>query len=204
MFPAGLQPAGFTHILRGVVFEVQIKTILQHAWSLATHDLIYKTDTVSWPLERIAYQVKAMLEHAEVAIAEANELARTPAVAKRDPHTTALLFLIGEIKRTWSNDRLPTDIKRLAETILKVFQAVDLDVRKFREVIGAEIRRFGTLPYDLSPYAFTIQALAHFAGTDFQQKLSRAHMRLSILIHGGMDLPSWMFEEHPRIIQAKT
>ncbi|MGD0076622.1 MAG: hypothetical protein ABSD31_20175 [Candidatus Binataceae bacterium] len=31
--------------LDGLIFEVQIKTILQHAWSTATHDLIYKTDT---------------------------------------------------------------------------------------------------------------------------------------------------------------
>ena len=66
-------------------------------------------------------------------------------------------------------------------------------------------QRYGgseTLPYDLSPYAFTIQALANFAGTDFQQKLSGPHIRLSILVHRGMDLPPWMFAEHPHIIQA--
>ena len=46
--------------LDGIIFEIQIKTILQYAWGIATHDLIYKTDEVSWPKERIAYQVKAM------------------------------------------------------------------------------------------------------------------------------------------------
>jgi ppGpp synthetase/RelA/SpoT-type nucleotidyltranferase len=34
--------------LNGVVFEVQIKTFLQHAWSIATHELVYKTDDVNW------------------------------------------------------------------------------------------------------------------------------------------------------------
>ena len=54
--------------LIGIVFEVQIKTFLQHAWSIATHDLLYKTDDANWSKERIAYQIKAMLEHAEVSI----------------------------------------------------------------------------------------------------------------------------------------
>lgn len=29
-----------------LLFEVQVKTILQHAWGIATHDLTYKTDTL--------------------------------------------------------------------------------------------------------------------------------------------------------------
>src|SRR6185295_542993 len=57
-----------TPTFAGVVFELQIKTFLQHAWSIATHDLIYKTDSISWPKERVAFEIKAMLEHAENAI----------------------------------------------------------------------------------------------------------------------------------------
>jgi ppGpp synthetase/RelA/SpoT-type nucleotidyltranferase len=38
--------------LDGIVFEVQIKTILQYAWGIATHDLIYKTEMLSWRLPR--------------------------------------------------------------------------------------------------------------------------------------------------------
>src|SRR5215510_4807699 len=54
--------------LEKIIFEIQTKTFLQHAWSIATHDLFYKTDEVSWSKERIAYQIKAMLEHAELSI----------------------------------------------------------------------------------------------------------------------------------------
>src|ERR1039458_7003995 len=39
--------------LAGIAFEVQIKTFLQHAWSIATHDLLYKSDDVNWSKERI-------------------------------------------------------------------------------------------------------------------------------------------------------
>ena len=152
LYVARRSPASGQHPqLDGLVFEVQIKTILQHAWSVATHDLIYKTDRVSWPRERIAYQVKAMLEHAEVAIAEANSLANAPAVAKHTDRTMALLTLIEHIKQTWSDDRLPSDIKRLAESIYSVFRVADLEVNQFQEVIETEKTRVGTLPNDLSP-----------------------------------------------------
>src|SRR5207247_360952 len=63
-------PASPPTDLVGILFEVQIKTFLQHAWSIATHDLLYKADDANWNKERIAYQIKAMLEHAEISIQE--------------------------------------------------------------------------------------------------------------------------------------
>ena len=192
---SGLRPE-----LDGLVFEIQIKTVLQHAWSVATHDLIYKTNTISWPTERIAFQVKAMLEHAEIVIGEANKLADAPAIAKRDHRTDAILQLIEQLKQVWSIEHLPADVKRLAVTIFDVFRIADLAPAKFRTIIDAEVQRLGILPADLSPYAFSLQALAHFAGADFEHKFNRRHIRTSILLHDGMDLPAWMNKPHTRII----
>ncbi len=60
---------------RDLIFECQVKTFLQHAWSIATHDLIYKPKELPvWANARVAYQVKAMLEHAEVAISEIHSI----------------------------------------------------------------------------------------------------------------------------------
>ena len=98
-----------------VVCEIQIKTILQHAWSLATHQLIYKSTTVNWPLERIAFQIKAMLEHAEVAIAEANMLAKTSSIAKSDKKTVTKTRLLSHIQNTWNPESLPHNLRRLAD-----------------------------------------------------------------------------------------
>lgn len=186
--------------LDNVVFEVQIKTILQYAWDVATHDLIYKSDTVSWPLERLSFQVKAMLEHAEIAIAEAASLAEAPALAKKDKRTVRILRLIEHIRRIWSHDRLPADTKRLAVTMFDLLRSCDLNVNRFPEIIEAEKRRLGILPIDLSPYAFTVQALAQSTVVDFRQKFERKHARTTIVIHNGMELPEWMSVQHPRIV----
>lgn len=186
--------------LEGILFEVQIKTILQHAWSVATHDLIYKSDTISWPTERIAFQVKAMLEHAEVAIAEANRLSDSRSVAKKDRKTENILRIIEQIARIWPDDRLPHDVKRLAETIWNLIRACDLSTDQFTGIIEAEKRRVGLLPVDLSPYAFFVQALAQSNDFDFQEKFMRPRVRARIVIHNGMDLPAWMQSNHNRII----
>ena len=194
---SGLHPR-----LDGLVFEVQIKTILQHAWSLATHDLIYKTDSVSWPLERIAFQVKAMLEHAEVAIDKAEQISKAPAVAKSDRETTAVRKLIRKISRTWPADRLPSDVKRLAENILNILELAGLSENDFRAIIASEEKRSGPLPTNLSPYAYTLQALSHYSGIDLRRKFNRSREKRAIVVHDDMDLPQWMLRHHERIVRV--
>ena len=187
--------------LDGLLFEIQIKTILQHAWGVATHDLIYKSESVSWARERIAFQVKAMLEHAEIAISEANKLADATAVAKRDELTADILKLIQYLNEIWSPHQLPKDMKRLAENILTALKVCDLRANAFKDLIEREKRRIGLLPANLSPYAFTVQALANDTGLDLQKQLGRRHVRAQLVIHSDMELPLWMSAGHPKIVK---
>jgi hypothetical protein len=189
----------------GIVFEIQIKTILQYAWGIATHDLIYKTDEVSWPKERIAYQVKAMLEHAELAIAEAGQLSLAPAVSKQDNRTRDILKVIEQLRAVWAGgDLLPNDLKRLAESIVAVLRAGNVPVERLTDILLLEQRRVGLLPADLSPYSFVIQALANHPDLNFEVNFKREHIRAKLAIHDGMDLPAWMWAQHSRIIMLKA
>ena len=186
-----------------LVFEVQIKTALQFAWGQATHDLTYKSDSVSWPLERVAYQIKAMLEHAEIAIAEAKQLSLATAVAKQHRDTIELESVISTLRDIWSPESLPTDLKRLAENILRVLRACDLRANDLSAVLEVEIARLSLLPLDLSPYAFTVQALAWTEAPRLKRAL-KDHRSPRIVVHRGMELPDWFRTSHPKVLNMRT
>lgn len=186
--------------LNDLVFEVQIKTILQYAWGVATHGLIYKTDSVSWPKERIAFQVKAMLEHAEIAIAEAERLAETPIIGKVDAKTKDILDVLQQIEGFWDPELLPLDKKRLAENILRLLAVAKLEAKNLGAILTGERARLGIVPVDLSPYAFLVQALLQDVGLNFESKFKGARSKLRLLVHQNMDLPAWVRDGHERII----
>jgi len=184
--------------LNDLVFEIQIKTVLQYAWSVATHDLIYKTDAVSWTKERIAFQVKAMLEHAELAISEAPSLATAKGFDKKDTYTSEITELIVVIQKIWEEDFLPSDMKRLSENISNILRVVGVTPTKLDDILHKEIVRNGILPSDLSPYAFIVQALANNREVDLISKL-KTRRKFCLLMHSGMDLPKWC-STHPQCI----
>lgn len=153
--------------LHGLLFEVQIKTYLAHAWSIATHDLTYKTDRKSWAKERIAYQIKAMLEHAEISIQQAQNLARSTALKKTDDVSRRISETIRLVNDLWPPAFLPEDRKRLAENINALITNVGIDLKSLRKILEEETRLGrGTSTLNLSPYATIVQSL-------FNQRLGK-------------------------------
>lgn len=177
---SGEKPSGVTDLL----FEIQIKTFLQHAWSIATHDLIYKSSSKDWSKERIAYQIKAMLEHAEVSILEANSLAKSPALNKENANTKNLKLIIEYINSVWQPTHLPSDIKRLAENVSSILSNLKITLDEFKvflETENAAGRGKNTL--NLSPYGIVVQTLFNQAKNRFKDYLMGRSKKFKVLIH---------------------
>jgi ppGpp synthetase/RelA/SpoT-type nucleotidyltranferase len=51
-----------------ITFEIQIKSAFEHAWSVSTHDLVYKNSEVDYKKMRLASQIKATVEQLDMLI----------------------------------------------------------------------------------------------------------------------------------------
>jgi len=191
--------------LDGLVFEVQVKTFLQHAWGIATHDFIYKSDSVNWSGARIAYQVKAMLENAELSISEAKQLAASAMLNKEDTSHETLRATIAAFQQRWEADRLPSDLRRLAQTVEEVAGLLRLEMDDvWRALDRATEQGAGTKTLDLSPYGAILAALLAERGADLFAALPKARGRRAIFVPYEIELPPVPKEVAARLVRTKA
>jgi ppGpp synthetase/RelA/SpoT-type nucleotidyltranferase len=175
----------------GHLFELQIKTFLQHAWSIATHDLIYKADEANWSKMRIAYQVKAMLEHAEISIQEAAKLSESVALAKTNERTAALTTFIALITTLWAKEDLPGNVRGLAENVMGLADLVGLDARALGTLLREEQDQGrGPETRNLSPYGIVLQTLFQHRKADLYSALSKKPNKMRVLIPKELEVPN--------------
>lgn len=167
-------------------FEIQVKTFLQHAWSIATHDLTYKATEVSWGTERVAAQVKAMLEAAEVSIVQAKDLAGSSNVllSRVDPKTTDLIHAVDALRTNFSSVDLPADVKRLASNSLALLHACGLEASALARLLSrGKARNLGNHPVSMSPYSVVFYYLTILHPSKMRLALTRKGGRRILIPH---------------------
>jgi ppGpp synthetase/RelA/SpoT-type nucleotidyltranferase len=188
--------------LDGLLFEVQIKTFLQHAWGIATHDFIYKSDDVDWPTSRIAYQVKAMLDNAELSISEAKKLTTSTMLSKCDEEHADLRDVINDIKGRWEANLLPKDLRRMAITLQELSWKLRISFKDIWGILDeATAAGEGAKTVNLSPYAAVLAALLAKRGGAVFNPLGRPELRGSLFVPLEIELPSLPGNVMARIVR---
>lgn len=146
--------------LYDIIFEIQIKTFLQHAWSIATHDLVYKGQNVDWGRARVAYQIKAMLEHAEISVERVDAIAESSLLAVTDEKIRKLKAVIDWLRNTWEEEWLPKDMVRLGENILAMAQAINVELDEIVECVRLDTEAGqGAALHDVTPFAAVLRSI---------------------------------------------
>ena len=173
-----------------VVFEVQVKTFLQHAWGVATHDLNYKTDDVRWGKDRIVSHLKAAVEFAELSLQEAETLSHSGALQLIHTPTIETARVIEMLQLFWDRDELPENLRGLAETIRSIAIDSKIGIDKLEKALAREKAKNGSMPANLSPYGTIIQTLLRDHLPDMTNMLRNTRSRVNLFITSEMEMPS--------------
>jgi ppGpp synthetase/RelA/SpoT-type nucleotidyltranferase len=121
-------------------FELQIKTLLQSAWQQANHDVIYKPVKISWGNERIAYQLRALLELADSVLAQIEATAKllhASAVQEQASYKPQMREIIETMEKHFTVETLPQDHRRMADIVRRYLDIGDIDSKKLDELLIA-------------------------------------------------------------------
>lgn len=169
-------------------FEIQVKTLLEHAWSKATHEFSYKGDDASWAKERLAAQIKAVLDNVDLSINEMEKTATSDFLDKKNPAYENLRKIIEVLKAEFGKDDSPhtiADYKRLAEQVARILERLELKPEELGEVLEAEaLASRGRITVNLSPYSIILVSLSMQLPTKLKEKLESRpkHSRLGKIV----------------------
>jgi len=171
--PVGLD-SGVSSNVYQLLFEIQIKTVFDFAWTKTTHALTYKSGKMDWRRLRLAAQIKATVEQLDMLIfgfeqtSEYVGKGRWPDI--EDKAVIREFFLNKVEDGSLPSELAPKDWSRFSENVYRAFQAFHGDrptgtsgrkIPKLKtrlNMIADEIRVLGPekIPRSISLFQFVI------------------------------------------------
>jgi ppGpp synthetase/RelA/SpoT-type nucleotidyltranferase len=112
--------------LYSLLFEVQVRTAFEHAWSVSTHKAVYKPESVDWRRLRLAANLKASVEQLDamvVGFEKMSEGIETSFWPEVDAQSKVVLFF-SDLKERGVIDSvsMPTSMGRLSESVVSLIK----------------------------------------------------------------------------------
>ncbi|HEX4435580.1 MAG TPA: hypothetical protein VH061_02175 [Solirubrobacteraceae bacterium] len=116
------------------VIELQIKSALQHGWTQATHDAVYKAKDESWRASRVAAATKAMIETADFALSRPGDFMPVAYDREYKP-IDERRALVAALEGWWQGD-IPSDRRRVGLFVADMIGLAQVSVEEFRELLS--------------------------------------------------------------------
>lgn len=110
--------------LQHVVFEIQVQTAFEHAWSRTMHSLTYKGGTVDWRRSRVGSLLRALSEHADLLLSGFDDVTELLDMSSWPPLEDRRK-IVEFFKARIADGRIPSEVvpdgwTRFAENVYKV------------------------------------------------------------------------------------
>jgi ppGpp synthetase/RelA/SpoT-type nucleotidyltranferase len=139
-FIGKLKQSGEESEISKINFEVQIKTVFEHAWGVSTHALVYKTDEIDWKLYRIAAQLKSSVEQLDLIVIGAKHLS-SHITEHHWPEVKIKKFILNKTNEFLANPNVPDELKpkdssRFSENLYAFLYSSVKDSKKFSIILS--------------------------------------------------------------------
>jgi len=143
-----------------LLFEVQVRTAFEHAWSVTTHALTYKNDVVEWRRLRLAAQLKASVEQLDLLVAGFDSASEN--ITPRNWHNVVAksaivtYFHARFVSGTLPPEVRPKDLGRFAENLLAIMAPAQRERDGWRSAFEALTNHLDAIPTDMVPKSLSL------------------------------------------------
>jgi ppGpp synthetase/RelA/SpoT-type nucleotidyltranferase len=142
-----------------IKFEIQIKSAFEHAWSVSTHDLVYKSGNIDWKKLRLAAQMKATVEQLDMLILAFEQ--NYVFIEESDyPEIKIKYYLAAETNKLFETKKLPDELKpkdvsRFCDNLYRLLEKVGNE-KKIKNTAKEIFKRIRNTPNNRIPLSLSL------------------------------------------------